>query len=159
MYRIQIVIFMLFLNIFFSGDVYAGKAKIYSITPERISEYIDKTAGQKRIIYIHTSWCPYCRKKMPGIMDIERKKKGSVISISVDEDPQKYVRYAKTLKNPPFNLIINKGSEAHLAKILSKYNIRKWNGYPTLIFIDEKGRSVRQGNFTVQQATQFIMSD
>jgi len=159
MYKFRTIIFIALLVIVFSNNVQAEKAKIYSISPERIAEYIDKTAGQKRVLYIHTSWCPYCRKKMPDIMNIERKKKGSVIAVSVDEDPKKYVSYAKSLKQVPFPLIINKGNEGYLMKVLSKYKIKKWSGYPTMIFLDDKGMAVRQGNFTVQQAAQYIMSD
>ena len=137
----------------------SGVTKVYTLPPKMIAEYIDKTEGQKRVLYIYTSWCGYCRKKMPHIMDIERAKKGSVIAVSVDENYADYARYAKKLSNSPFPLILNKGGEGHLKKKLSAYNIKPWNSYPTLIFLDEKGNAVKQGNYTVEQAAKYVLTD
>jgi len=130
--------------------------KVYTLPPKMIAEYIDKTAGQKRVLLIYTSWCGYCRKKMPGIMDIERSKKGSVIAVSVDDDYGAYAKYAKKLSDAPFPLILNKGRQEALIQTLKSYNVKPWNSYPTVVFLNEKGKAVAQGNYSVEQAAKFV---
>ncbi|MGH1376349.1 MAG: TlpA family protein disulfide reductase [Alphaproteobacteria bacterium] len=145
-----------------SFTVYAagngGKTKIYTLPPEKILQYVKGKSGQKKILYIYTSWCPYCVKKMPGIMNLERTQKGSVIAISVDENYANYGRYAKKLKEPPFPLILNKGSESVLKKKLKNYVVKPWTGYPTIVFLDEDNKPVGQGNYSVDEAAAFLFS-
>lgn len=152
------VFFIVFATCSIAHQAHAKDAqvKVYTLPPKMIAEYIDKTAGQKRILLIYTSWCGYCRKKMPGIMDIERSKKGSVIAVSVDDDYAAYAKYAKKLSDAPFPLILNKGRQEALIKTLKGYNVKPWNSYPTVVFLDAKGKAVAQGNYSVEQAAKFV---
>lgn len=156
-YSLVLLVFMLPVNTHAAES--SKETKVYNLPPKMIAEYIDKTEGHKRILLIYTSWCGYCRKKMPDIMDIERAKKGSVIAVSVDGDYGQYAKYAKKLSHAPFPLILNKGSERGLKKRLSAYDIKPWNGYPTIIFLDENSKAVAQGNYTVEQAAKYVLGD
>ncbi len=145
----------------YGGTSYAtssqgDQVKIYHVPPKKLQEYIARKKGQRRVLLIYTSWCPYCRQKMPDIMDLERTKKGSVIAISVDEDYVQYAQYAKTLKDSPFPLFLNNGGEQNLKNALKVNGIKPWSGYPTLIFLDEKNQAVRQGNYSVEQAAKYL---
>lgn len=137
----------------------ADKAKVYALSPERISEYIDRTEGQKRVLFIYTSWCVYCREKMPAIFDLEHSKKGSIIAVSVDENYNQYAQYAKTLTDAPFPLMYSKGRESALKTQLAKRNIKPWRGYPTFIFLDEHGNAVSQGSYRVEDIANYVLSE
>ncbi|MGH1403027.1 MAG: TlpA family protein disulfide reductase [Alphaproteobacteria bacterium] len=156
-----IILFFVF-AVICGGSTYASsdkgdQVKVYHVPAKKMLEYIDRKKGQKRIVLIYTSWCPYCREKMPDIMDLERARKGSVIAISVDEDYAQYAKYAKTLKNSPFPLFLNDGAEQSLKNALKKsHSIKPWSGYPTLIFLDENNQAVSQGNYTVEQAAKYL---
>lgn len=161
--RYYIIYSLILLVFLFPMSVHAEETtkqtKIYNLPPKMIAEYVDKTEGQKRILMIYTSWCGYCRQKMPDIMDIERSKKGSVIAVSVDDDYNQYARYAKKLSNSPFPLFLNKGSERGLKKKLSSYGVKAWNSYPTIIFLDENSKAVAQGNYTAEQAAKYVLDE
>ncbi len=129
---------------------------VYKLPPKKVVEYIDKTAGERRIIFIYASWCPYCAKKMPGIMDLERSKKNSVIAISVDESYPDFVRYLRRFNEIPFKIILNDSSEKRLADTFKKYGVEPWDGIPRIIFLNEDNEVVGQGNYTVEAAAEFI---
>ncbi len=134
--------------------------KIYPLRPSRIADYIEFTKGERRVILIYASWCPYCRAKIPDMMKMERKKKGSVIAVSEDQNYEALSKYIKTLKDIPFKAILSnpKGSDT-LEKALSQYGVRKWDGYPTIILLDEENKAVRQGNFSSNRIARFLFNE
>ncbi|MGH1456988.1 MAG: TlpA family protein disulfide reductase [Alphaproteobacteria bacterium] len=138
--------FLVFL--FVPSDSYAGQGdKIYELPSSYIAKHIDATAGTRRVVMIYASWCPYCRQKMPAMMDLERAKPGSVIAISVDESGSDFARYVKKMRDPPFELILSKDSEYKLANTLGRFGILPWEGIPYFILLDENNIPVSQGNF------------
>lgn len=134
----------------------SDRQKIYHVPPTNIAKYIENTEGQKRVVMIYTSWCPYCRKKMPGLIDLENTKEGSIIPISVDENYSDFTGFVKRYKQAPFRFILNKGRETELADALEKYGVRPWQGYPTIVFINEANKVVGQGNFSIDQMATFL---
>jgi len=131
--------------------------KIYPLRPSRIADYIEFTKGQKRVLAIYVSWCPYCRNKMPDFIKMERMKKGSVIAVSEDQNYADLSKYIKTLKDIPYKVILSnpKGKDT-LENALSRYGIQKWNSYPTVILLDENNKVVSQGNLSSNQIERFL---
>ncbi len=127
---------------------------------DKISEYIEYTKGQKRVVYIYASWCPACRNKMPKIKDMGYAKKGSVIAISIDENHVQFSKYMNnSLRNAPFPIILNKSTEVALEKrLLRDYNIQPWNSYPEMILLDEKNQVKKQGYLNTAEVAQFLFS-
>ena len=137
---------LVFLFFVVSSAVFAADTKpvnVYSVAPEKIGEYIAREQGKRRVVFIHTSWCPYCHKAMPGLFEIENARKGSVISISVDNTYGAYAKYAKKLGDAPFPLFYNTGSESNLAKVIGT---KPWRGYPTMLLLNEKNEVVGDVN-------------
>ncbi len=135
-----------------------NNAKIYHMQPYKISQYIKSTKGQKRAIIIYASWCPYCIKKMPGIMDLERVKPGSIIAISVDEEHRDFIKYTKRFESIPFKVILNNGSEYKLVQSLKRYGVKAWDGIPYIILMDENNKVTGQANYSVEQVADYIFS-
>tara|TARA_R110002072_G_scaffold215705_1_gene372774 strand:- start:366 stop:860 length:495 start_codon:yes stop_codon:yes gene_type:complete len=154
------IVFIIMLFFVMSGTAFAendtDKQKIFHVPPKNIAKYIDNTGGQKRVLMIYTSWCPYCRKKMPGLIDLENTKPGSVIAVSVDENYSDFTGFIKRYKDAPFKFILNNGSEYALVKELKQYGAKAWKGYPTIMFLDENGKVVAQGNFSIDQMSMHL---
>lgn len=126
----------------------------------KISEYIEHTKGQKRVVYIYVSWCSACRKKMPKIKDMGNVRQGSVIAISVDENHAQFAKYMKKeLSDAPFPILLSKDPEANLEKrLLTDYNIQPWNSYPELVLLDEANQVKKQGYLNSDEVARFLFS-
>ena len=132
---------------------------IYKVPPYKIAKYIKKTAGERRAIVLYASWCPACVQKMPGIIDLENAKAGSIIAISIEENYADFARYIRRLGTVPFKAIVNDGSESKLAQKLRQFGVRPWNSIPQIILMDEKNKVVEQGNFSVEKIANFLFSN
>ncbi len=157
--RINIVLSICFMALIMPFSVQAdddNSHKIYELPAHKIASYIKEVKGQRRIIIIYASWCPYCIKKMPHIMDLERIKEGSVIAISVDENKSAFARYIKKFDEIPFRIILNKGSEWKLAKSLKKFGVKPWEGVPEIILLDENNKAMGQGNYELDYVAEFL---
>jgi thiol-disulfide isomerase/thioredoxin len=140
------------------GSANAESIKIYELSGSQIAKQIESTEGQRRIIMIYTSWCPYCRKAMPQMMEMERENPGSVIALSDDESFDAFAKYAKTLDDAPFHFLMVKEGETRskLGRALSKFGIKGWNGYPTYIMLDENNKVFAQGNYDHDKLEDFL---
>ncbi len=57
------------------------------------------------MLVIYTSWCPYCKKLLPGVINIARNHsdKVDVVAISIDDSPADLKNFFGNLKpEPPF---------------------------------------------------------
>lgn len=157
-----VVAFLVFCAVPFSqGGALEPKHKIYHMAPEKVAAYVASTKGKRRIVVRYASWCPACRKTMPGLMDIEKIRKGSVIAISVDEQPGAFVRYINQYEDIPFPVILlrrEKGENTDflLLKALRPFGIGRNSGIPDMSLIDEYNRVVRQGFYSVEDVAGFI---
>ena len=142
-----------------SSIVYAKGKKITFYPPKKVKEYIEKSAGQKRLIYIYASWCPVCRKHLPDIIDLENIKKGSVIAVAVDEDQVAFTRFVKNLPPVSFKLIINDGAEEDLEAELASFGIESWPSYPSTVLMTADNKVFRQGYFKPDYIAKFLLSD
>ena len=68
-----------------TGWAHAGSVeKIYTLPAEKIAGHIIKQPGRK-VVFIYATWCPYCREKIPALIELESAKPGSVYPVSIDE--------------------------------------------------------------------------
>lgn len=134
--------------------------RIYPLPPTRIADYIKFTKGQKRALLIYTSWCPYCRKKIPDMIKMENYKEGSIIAISEDQNYTNFSKYIRSLENIPYNVILSnpKGSDT-LIKALEQFGVRAWRSYPTVVLLDENNKVVKQGNMRSNYIENFLFSE
>ncbi len=156
-FMIKNLFFTFFVVLFCISDVYAGKdSKIYELPSYYIAKHIDAGKGERRVVMLYASWCPYCRQKMPAMMDIEKGNPGTVIAVSVDESGSDFARYVKQMRDPPFELILSKDSEYKLARTLKRYGAGPWDGIPHFILLDENNRMVSEGNFEPSYIEEFL---
>lgn len=143
-----------------SGDhsqkTYKKKKPLW-VPPKNIATYIKNTKGQKRVIVIYATWCPACRIKIPFLMEMEQKKPGSVIAISVDEDYRLYKRFYDQYEYVPFPLIVNKGSSWELAKALKPFGGKAWKGIPYFMLINENNKIIGQGSYRKKGIAWFLL--
>ena len=152
---------VIFLGTYFApvqGQAQEAK-KILHMPPNKIVDFAVKTAGDKRIIAIYTSWCPACRKIMPKVMDIENIKPGSVIAISEDEDHVQFSRYIEKYPKIPFMIFLSKpkGNITLPAMFEKKLGAKPWTGYPHFILLDGENKIVSEGNFEADALADFIL--
>lgn len=133
--------------------------RVYPLPANVIGKYIKGTKGQKRVVMIYASWCPYCKEKFPHMIDMERVRPGSVIAISVDEDHAAFARFVRKYKDIPFKSIVHDGSKQQLVGVMKLFGGRAWDGVPSFYLIDEQNRVVKEGNFYPQQIAEFLFAE
>lgn len=94
--------------------------------------------GAPSVLSFWTTWCPYCRKQMPGLIAAQQQHADQdiqIIGINVREDDQTVAEYVSgNGVNFPVALDPN-GAAAQLFAV---------SGFPTTYFLDAEGRIVRR---------------
>ena len=91
------------------------------------------------LINFWASYCGPCRAKHPNLLEAYQKTKGAgleIVSISLDEDRQKWLNAIKEDKLEWINVSDLKGSESSITR---KYNI---NGIPFSVLLDENRKVI-----------------
>lgn len=140
--RIIIIIGLIFL--FFGGTVKAedsqlGNCILYDLKDNkvRLSDY----KGKPLVLWFWTTWCPYCRRQIPGLNDIYSELKLSgveLIAINIDERKERIVRF---LKSYPINFDTLSDRNGDCAFSFGLV------GVPTYIFIDKNGNVQFRNNY------------
>ncbi len=102
----------------------------------RLSDY----QGKPVLLVFWATWCPYCKKLLPGVNRVYEKYKAkgfTVIAMNIREDgnPKAY------MKKRGFNFEVALDSDL----VAKRYGV---NGTPTLIFIDKSGKILGYANFS-----------
>lgn len=113
-------------------------------------------SGKRRVVFVYTSWCPYCRAAMPAMVALSQKQRGAVIALSVDKDPDKLERYLSQYTDQGFQSHIWDRT-GDLAGALGRFGIRLNGGIPFSALLDESGQVVKQGNLEVEEITRYIL--
>ena len=144
--RVLSIFVVLFYGLTFSPSVEAQKPahKLYGVSPEKISNYIEATKGQRRALFLHASWCSACRVLMSYMMKMEEARPGSIISVSLDKDMEIYGRFVNRYKEIPFKLIVNNSSTVDLFDNIEKYGVLGWDELPNIILLDENNHVQNQ---------------
>ncbi len=100
------------------------------------------------LIFVFTSWCPFCKKMMPVMTDFAKTEKDrvNVLAISIDENPEALMRFAKGLNpKPPFPIYLHSsGNErAMVQAFLYKHQLNFSGGIPYMAYLSE-GKPVQQ---------------
>jgi thiol-disulfide isomerase/thioredoxin len=136
-------VFLAFL--FLPQIVFAQEAKplkLYTLSSEQILEHIHSKKSRKVVLF-YTSWCPYCREAVPAFIDLARSKKGSVIAISTDQDPDALVKYVQEIGSLPFPLI--RAKDNNLYDAMRQIGIDSTGSIPYMAVLDENEKVVTQG--------------
>lgn len=109
-------------------------------TPDGKTVSLQQFQGQPVMLSFWASWCPYCKKLMPGLQRIQQKyaDKGlHVVLINYNEDED--VDVAGLLAARGIELMTVVGGDA----VAEHYNV---GASPTTFYIDRKGRVVGISN-------------
>ena len=134
------------------------KPQYYALAPGQIADYIREHTDRKTVLFIYASWCPHCQQRMGSIMALEKKKKHTVIAVSLDENPMQLTRYMEQFSDVPFPVIVlDPAYKAEFAETLRQdFNIEFPGSIPFTALFNEQGQVVRQGNFVADNAAAFI---
>ena len=154
-----LTLFLLFLVLAFSSSSHASK-DYYLASPEQIARVIDSGKGEgRKAIFIYASWCAYCRAALPYIIEIEKEKKGSVIAISIDKDPDTFARYISTRhgKVPFVPIVWNQKGDLYSA--LERFGIQPAKGIPFTALLDEYGYVYKQGVIRPADTKSYVLKE
>ena len=96
---------------------------------------LDELFGQPIVLSFFTTWCPYCRRQTPVLVQAEQTYGDRIQFIGVDvrEESQIVQSYVET-HNIGYPVLLD--TQGRIAKI---YRV---NGFPTTYFLDANGRMV-----------------
>jgi len=92
--------------------------------------------GKPVILHFWATWCPYCKKLQPKLVELEKKYQSSgiqIVSISFNEDDD--ARPQDEIKNRGYDFITAVNGEL----VANKYGVR---GTPTTFFINRQGQAI-----------------
>lgn len=132
------------------------KYKVYYVTAKQIKNYIDRSKGQKRAIYLFSASCEECIRRMPDLMDIEVEREGAIVPINIDTDYKVLKRYLMYYQHLPFDIIVNKGMPYDLVSQMKPYGVRAWTTLPRVWLLDEDNNLVGQGGHSPDKIRIFL---
>lgn len=100
--------------------------------PISLSDY----QGKPVILHFWATWCPYCKKLQPKLVELEKKYQQSgikIVSISFNEDDDALPQ--DEIKNRGYDFITAVNGES----VASQYGVR---GTPTTFFITRQGKAI-----------------
>lgn len=100
--------------------------------PISLSDY----QGKPVILHFWATWCPYCKKLQPKLVELEKKYHSSgikIVSISFNEDDDATPQDEINKRGYDFITAVKGGSVA------AQYGVR---GTPTTFFINRQGKAV-----------------
>jgi thiol-disulfide isomerase/thioredoxin len=127
--------------------------KYYALSPQEIVDYAKRMDGRKAI-FIYASWCPHCRRAIPGLAQLEKQYPGSILTVSVDTDTKAWASYIRKQRDFPFYPVVLKSPDPYgLEKSLS---VPYRRGVPHYILLDEKNRVVKSANMHTRNVEKFL---
>lgn len=94
---------------------------------------LQSVKGKVVLVDFWASWCPYCRRSMPSVVDLSRKFAGSafmILGVSIDADAHSWRRYVRDHELSWPQYLDRDRRISHL------FGVR---GVPAFILIDQKG--------------------
>lgn len=131
----------------------------YLLSPDKIARIID--AGRddgRRAVFLYASWCGYCRAVLPEMIKLEKQRKGSVIAISIDKDPDVFTRYIQSRHGDlPFLPIVWDRDAGSLHDALARFGIKPGNGIPFTALLDDYGYVHKQGVIRAEDTGKYVL--
>ena len=162
--RFNIIYFIAVLSVlavlgFAKASKASGPATYSMISASQIASILDEAKGQRTLVFLYTSWCPYCRKALPEIADIARDYPGRVVAVSLDKDADTLLRYVqKNYSDIPYTPYVWDRSDI-FAKPLQRFGIKPGNGIPFIALLDEHGYVYKQGVLDPSEAKKYIEAE
>ena len=153
------IFFLIFSFLFLFCDTPAGAGgieKIHRAPAEKIVDFILKQPGRK-VIFIYASWCTYCRKNIPAMIDIEKAKPGSVFAVSVDSRPQALGAYLSQYPEVPFDALMMQDNRSNA--IENAFGVPARRGVPYKILLDENNAVYQSGNFNTDYIAKYVLGE
>jgi thiol-disulfide isomerase/thioredoxin len=100
--------------------------------PISLSDY----QGKPVILHFWATWCPYCKKLQPKLVELEKKYQSSgikIVSISFNEDDGAMPQ--DEIKKRGYDFVTAVNGES----VVKKYGVR---GTPTTFFINRQGKAI-----------------
>ncbi len=106
---------------------------VNSINLAELNTLLDRNKGKVVVVDLWATWCPPCRKEIPGFINLYNKYKGNVeiIGIAFDENGSEVV--PSFIKKMGINYPVYLGGE----DIAGAYNLR---AYPTTLVYGKDGK-------------------
>lgn len=101
-------------------------------------------AGKVVIIDFWATWCPPCRKEIPGFIELQKQygKQGlTVVGFSFDDDAKAHTDYIKEQKMNYSSVLATDATAGKTVAAFEKI-IGKIEGIPTTVVVDKKGNIV-----------------
>jgi thiol-disulfide isomerase/thioredoxin len=150
-----LVLSFLLLCVCFSSAKAGERDKYYHLGADVISEAIYEETGKRRAVVIYASWCPYCKKAMPFLVNIEKIKRGTILPVSVDKDPRMLIRFINQLRSYPFPVVIV--DETVSGSLERELGASRRDGVPYYILLDENNKVTKAGTFSPDYIAQYLL--
>lgn len=147
----RVAVYLVASLFFFTSDVLASSARAAKPESAVAPHFNLKTMkgkdvsladlkGKNVIIFFFTTWCPWCRKKIPSLVKNEPRYKSEGIElllVDIGESQAKVFSFANK-NSVPFDILLDRDM-----KVSQDYDVV---GVPTVVLISHDGRVVYNGN-------------
>ena len=129
---------LLAITLFMTSKISHAASDIKKIKLTELRDLLAKNKGKVVILYLWATWCPPCRKEIPGFINLYNKYKDKgleIIGIAFDENGSEMV--------PPFVQKVGINYPIYLdgGDIAHAYDL---GAYPTTIIYDKNGKEAKE---------------